>query len=158
MAQDIGETSIVTLRVNSVGGWLCDIRVSTYWTGLQVRREIARELKVDIKGQELVIGTTQFGENEILCKCLQDLNIEQTKIDITMIRMSTGLGTIDPPPAASDSVIGLERLVHVTFSSLYDVLRTGEKMRGTSRLFRFKRSLMQPKRTERAPASRLGGA
>jgi len=45
---------------------------------------------------------------------------------------------------------GLERLVHVTFNSVYQALTT-ERLRGTSRLFRFNRSILYKRGT-------LGGA
>merc|ERR1712151_1182022 len=76
LAQELGQVSVVTLEINSLTGWLCDIRVNTHWTGLQVRRRIARELHVPVDGQDLLVGPLPFGEADVLHKILRGLNIE----------------------------------------------------------------------------------
>lgn len=158
LAQDLGDVNVVTLRVNNLSGPLCEIRASTHWTGLQVRREIARELKVPVEGQELLVGQIPFCEEKVLCRAFEHVQFNDsapTSMDITLVRTNWENWPCNPEPAASDGVTGLERLVHVTFQTLYKALRNGERLRGTSRLFRFKRSIMQPKK---GGAGAMGGA
>lgn len=153
LAQDLGDLNVMTLRVNNFPQFsspLCEIRASTQWTGLQVRREIARELKVPVEGQELSIGQISFGEEKILGRLLQPTT---GSFDVTLVCTHWEQWPCNPKPSASDGVFGNERLVHVTFQRLYRALMSGERMRGTSRLFRFKRSLLQQKK-----GGAMGGA
>merc|ERR1711918_322275 len=54
LVRDLGYARIVSLRVNSLSGFLGEIHASKQWTGLQVRREIRRTLKIPIEEQDLV--------------------------------------------------------------------------------------------------------
>lgn len=153
VAQDLGDVSAVTLRVNGLAGPLCDVRSSTRWTGLRVRREIARQLQVPVEGQELLIGQHPFSESEVLDAFLP---MGATSAEVTLVRTNWDMWPCAPEPSASDGVAGLERLVHVTFQKLYKAL-VNEQLRGTSRLFRFHRSILHTKATKPGPGPSIGG-
>jgi len=146
-AQKLGDVSLVTLRVNSPSGWLCDFRASTRWTGLQVRRQIARQLKLPVQGQDLFLGERPFPEQKVMETLIP---FGATSADLMLAHAQWDL-LCTPEPSIMDGVVGLECLVHVTFEKLYGSL-IGEEFRGTSRLFRSHRPLLAAKR------SALGGA
>mmetsp|Transcript_57695 Transcript_57695/g.134420 ORF Transcript_57695/g.134420 Transcript_57695/m.134420 type:complete len:321 (-) Transcript_57695:98-1060(-) len=141
IAQDLGEVSVVTLRVSGISGPLCDVRVSTRWTGLRVRREIARQLQVPVEGQELLMDQRPLLEGEVLDRFVP---AGATSANVTLVRTDWDRWPCAPEPSASDGV-GIERLIHVTFHRLYQAL-VSEQLRGTSRLFRFHRSIMYSKK------------
>lgn len=137
IAQELGEVSALTLRVVGLNGPLCDLRVSTRWTGRKVRREIARELQVPIDGQELVIGTERFLEGDVLEKLVAT---GDDSINVSVV-LSWDRWPCEPEAQISDGISGVERLVHVSFDAFYKAL-TAEQLRGTSRLFRFHRQIL----------------
>jgi len=142
LAQDLGDVSVVTLRVSGLSGPLCDVRASTRWTGLKVRKEIARQLQVPVEGQELLLGERHLKEDHVLETFFFP---GTTSSNITLVRTNWDQWPCTPEPSASDGVVGLERLVHVTFQSFYEAL-VSEQLRGTSRLFRFHRSILHTKK------------
>mmetsp|Transcript_23887 Transcript_23887/g.65074 ORF Transcript_23887/g.65074 Transcript_23887/m.65074 type:complete len:332 (-) Transcript_23887:152-1147(-) len=148
MAQDLGDVSVTTLRVSGLSGPLCDLRVSTRWTGLRVRRELARELQVPVEGQELLFGHRPFPEEEVLDAFVP---IGTASASVTLVRTDWERWPCAPEPSITDGLVGLERLVHVTFERFYGSL-IGEQLRGTSRLFRIHRPIMHSKK------SAMGGA
>jgi len=163
LAQELGDVSVTTLRVTGLSGALCDIRVSTRWTGLRVRREIARELQVPIEGQELLLGNTIFSEDEVLENVIP---AGATSVTVTLVRSQSWDDLRWPyatEPSITDGMVGLERLVHVTFERFYGAM-VGEQLRGTSRLFRLHRNIMHTRKSictgkSAQPAkSALGGA
>lgn len=162
IAQELGNISAVTLRVGSMSGDpLCELRVSTRWTGHKVLHEIARELSSPIDSQRLVIGPGPrlIGQDE----CLADvLPPNATSASVMLVAENDAGLDVHPicrggavcVPAASPSrscgrqVPGVERLVHITFESFYLALQS-ERLRGTSVLFRFQRCVLR-KRLSRA--------
>jgi len=142
LAQDLGDVSVVTLRVSGLSGPLCDVRASTRWTGLKVRKEIARQLQVPVEGQELLLGERHLKEEQVLETFFFP---GTTSSNVTLVRTNWDQWPCTPEPSASDGVVGLERLVHVTFQSFYEAL-VSEQLRGTSRLFRFHRSILHTKK------------
>jgi len=149
MAQELGEVSVATLRISSISGELCEFRASTRWTGLRVRREIARLLQVPVEGQELLCGEEALGPETIL-ESLIPQEGSTSRLDLVLAQTSWDRWPCPAAPAASDGLAGLERLVHVTFHSVHQALTT-ERLRGTSRLFRFNRSILYKR-------GNLGGA
>lgn len=165
VAQELGEVSVVTLRVRDRNGNpLCDFRASTHWTGHKVRREIARELQVPVDDQELIIGKQRFASGDVLDQLLdldQLLELGAASVDV-VASVSWGQRSRCPrtptTPCITDGMRGLERLVHVSFDSFYKAL-TGEQLRGTSRLFRFHRQILHSRNKSSAPTvAAIGGA
>jgi len=148
LAQDLGDVSAITLRVHGLSGSLCDVRASARWTGLRVRREVARQLRVPVEGRELLLGRRPLLDEEVLDAFVP---AGSTSAEVTLVRTNWDLWPCSPAPSASDGVVGLERLVHVTFQRFYRAI-IGEQLRGTSKLFRFHRSILHTKK------SALGGA
>merc|ERR1719215_1351761 len=114
------------------------MRASTKWTGLRVKREIARQLQVPVEGQELLVGQQRLAEDTVLETMI---NSGASSIILTLVRSQWERWPCQPEPHVSDGIAGLERLAHVSFESFYQAL-TEEKLRGTSRLFRFSRNIM----------------
>lgn len=148
IAQELGEVSVVTLRVHGHSGPLCDVRVSTRWTGARLRHEIARKLQVPVEGQELLIGQRSLAEGEIIESFLP---AGATSATVMLARTNWDRWPCLPEPGLADGVVGVERLIHVTFERFYHAL-IGEQLRGTSRLFRFHRPILYSKK------GALGGA
>jgi len=144
----------VTLNVHGVSGILCDLRISTKWTGLRVRREIARQLQVPIDDQELMYGSHIVAKQTVL---EQILPAGVSPVKIVLARTNWECWPCRPEPIASDKVVGLERLVHISFQRLYQAL-VEEQLRGTSRLFRFHRSILHTKKTASIGASSMATA
>eukprot|EP00928_Gymnodinium_smaydae_P080006 TRINITY_DN63813_c0_g1_i1.p1 TRINITY_DN63813_c0_g1~~TRINITY_DN63813_c0_g1_i1.p1 ORF type:complete len:413 (-),score=69.38 TRINITY_DN63813_c0_g1_i1:120-1262(-) len=139
MVQDMGDFSVVTLRIWSVGGVrLGDIRASTRWTGLQVRRELALSMELAPEAQQLFIGSTSLREDALLESVLPD---GATSVDVQLVRSSWVIMPATPSAIPMERVSGVERLMHVTFERFYQALWS-EKLRGTSRLFRFHRNVL----------------
>lgn len=153
VAQELGDVSVITLHVNDGSAPLCSVRVSTRWTGLGIRREIAKQLKLPVEGQDIVIGQCSLREKEVLMDILPPDGA--TSASATLVHSQWGAWPTTLSPMASDDVVGLERLVHVTFQRLYNSL-VNEHLRGTSRLFRFHRSILHSKAQDGGGA--LGGA
>lgn len=156
VAQDLGMVSAVTLRVagGPRGAPLCDLRVSTRWTGHRLQCEIARELQVPVEGQELYVAERQLSRSEVLDAVLP---AGVTSTDLRLVHKHWD-GQVEPPAPPIAEVplrVGLERLVHVSFQRLYAAL-VSEQLRGTSRLFRFHRSILHTK--AKGSGSALGGA
>lgn len=142
VAQELGEVSAVTLRVHGRSGQLCDCRVSTKWTGRNVRREIAKRLQVPMEGQELYLGGQPIREEDVLESLLPADTAGS--VVATLERANWSLWPHSVEPAPSDSTPGIERLAHVAFQRFHQALTT-EKLRGTSRLFRFHRQILHTK-------------
>lgn len=147
-AQELGEVSAVTLRINSLSGPLCDVRASTRWTGLKVRREVSRQLQVPVEGQELVIGTKALTLSGVLEDLIPD---GASCVQVSMVRTNWEMWPCQLEPCISDDVGGLERLVHISFHNFYKAI-TQEQLRGTSRLFRFRKSILQFSEAQKARA------
>jgi hypothetical protein len=155
VAQELGDVSVVTLHVDGLAGHLCSLRVSTRWTGLRVRREIARQLEVPVEGQQLQVHQRSLDEGEILDTVLCEDGATSAKA--TLVSSNWDKWPCTPAPSASDGVVGLERLVHVTFQRFYKSL-VSEQLRGTSRLYRFHRSILHTKAQVGGGGGALGGA
>lgn len=155
VAQELGDVSVITLHVDGLSGHLCSLRVSTRWTGLQVRRQIARQLQVPVEGQELLIGERPLEEEELLAGALPQDGATSSRI--TLASTNWDKWPCIPAPSVSDGVLGLERLVHVTFQRFYKSL-VSEQLRGTSRLYRFHRSILHTKAQVSAVGGAIGGA
>lgn len=136
--QDLGSVSVVTLRVSSLSGHACDIRASTRWTGLRVRREIARFADVPVEVQQLFLGKLLLAEDECLEKVLPE---GASSADVSLVRTDLAFWPSTPPAPSWEEVPGIERFVHVTFDRFYKAL-VAEQLRGTSRLFRLRRCLL----------------
>lgn len=155
IAQDLGAVSAVTIRVSGGprGLALCDLRVSTHWTGHRLQCEIARELQVPVEGQELYVGDVLVHRSQVLDAVVP---IGAASMDVRLVHHDwDGAAGVPPPPAQDAPPPGLERLAHVTFQRLYAAL-VSEQLRGTSRLFRFHRSILHTKANKVEGA--LGGA
>lgn len=135
--RDLGEVSAVMLRVKRVAGIALEIRASSHWTGLRVMREIARLVGVPAEEQQLYLGDKAFEEDA----CLKSLLPEGApSADILLVRCDQGRPACPDVPESVPS--GVERLAHVSFKEFYRAL-VSERYRGTSRLFRLQRSLLQ---------------
>lgn len=154
MAQDLGAVSAVTLRVASgpQGVALCDLRVSTHWAGHRLAEEVALALQAPVEGLELYLGDRQVCRNTALHAVLP---AGVTSTNVTLVHRGWDGRHVAGVPPADGAPPGLERLVHVTFESLYKAL-VSEQLRGTSRLFRFHRSILHTKAARVEGA--LGGA
>mmetsp|Transcript_7118 Transcript_7118/g.15364 ORF Transcript_7118/g.15364 Transcript_7118/m.15364 type:complete len:341 (-) Transcript_7118:79-1101(-) len=144
-AQELGDVSVVTVRVKRLSERLCDVRASTRWTVLRVRRELARLLGDSLEGQSLLLGQRLLPEDECLD---QFLPTGATSIEVTLVQSDLAVWpcswTSSTVREVSD-VPGVERLVHVTFESLYNSI-VAERLRGTSRLFRLQRSVLHTRK------------
>lgn len=154
MAQELGEVNAVTLRVSGISGPLCDLRASTRWTGWRVRREIARQLQVPIDSQELMYGSHAVTRDTVLETMLPT---GSSPVKIVLARTNWECWPCQPEPIVSDQVLGLERLVHISFQKLYQAL-VEEQLRGTSRLFRFHRSILHTKKVASIGAASVGAS
>mmetsp|Transcript_36610 Transcript_36610/g.66377 ORF Transcript_36610/g.66377 Transcript_36610/m.66377 type:complete len:345 (+) Transcript_36610:71-1105(+) len=136
-AGELGEVDVLTLRVHGSSGRLCEFRVSRRWCGSRIMREIARHLQVPQTGLKLQIQGKRFRENDIL----QDFvpRGDDAKVDVLYIDWDSS-STVEP--IFSDSLLGLERLVHINFNRFMKVVE-GMELSGTSRLFRFDRDLLR---------------
>lgn len=162
-AQECGQFSIVTVWVEAVGvehgeEHLCEFRASRQWSGRRLRQEVARRLGITSAGMELAIGSQLLQHSD----CLGFVGGEDGPVTVTVTAARW------QEPATLDEVLwsadvpGLEKLVHVPFLPLYQAVAS-EKLRGTSRLFRFHRAAYQPRSRERAAArttvrATMGGA
>eukprot|EP00931_Biecheleriopsis_adriatica_P072699 TRINITY_DN47116_c0_g1_i1.p1 TRINITY_DN47116_c0_g1~~TRINITY_DN47116_c0_g1_i1.p1 ORF type:complete len:353 (-),score=77.46 TRINITY_DN47116_c0_g1_i1:46-1104(-) len=140
VAQELGEVSVITLRVSGSSGPLCEFRASKKWSVRRISREIARELQVPEQGLKMQIGGKLLDEHEQLESFV---SAAAQAADVKLVHISWELwsSTSVPDVILSDSIPGLERLVHVSFDKFRDAF-AGEKLRGTSRLFRFVRSVL----------------
>mmetsp|Transcript_46576 Transcript_46576/g.120557 ORF Transcript_46576/g.120557 Transcript_46576/m.120557 type:complete len:335 (-) Transcript_46576:85-1089(-) len=148
-AQDLGEVSAVTVRVGGRSGPLCDLRASTQWSGTRLRKEIGKRLQVPVEGQELQLDDRPIPEEGMLELVLPS---GARSVNVTLERANWSQWPCQAEATASDGVPGIERLVHVTFQRFHQALTT-EKLRGTSRLFRFHRQILHTK-----PRGAVGGA
>jgi len=142
VAQELGEVSAVTLRVGGQTGPLCDLRASAKWSGWRVRKEIGKVLQVPAEGQEIFLGGRPIQEGDILESLLPPGGAGS--VDVMLERANWSLWPHCLEPTPSDAVPGIERLVHVTFQRFHQALTT-EKLRGTSKLFRFQRQILHTK-------------
>jgi hypothetical protein len=153
--QDLGQVEVVNLRINGLSGHIHDVRASKRWTGLRVRREIARFVDMPAEFQQLFVGGVALLEDTCLDTILQE---DATSVDVSLIRVVPEWAGWPALPMAAEEVTGIERFIHVPFESLYNAL-VSEQLRGTSRLFRLQRHLLhkRSKGGRRAPYALPGG-
>eukprot|EP00930_Biecheleria_cincta_P025838 TRINITY_DN18324_c0_g1_i2.p1 TRINITY_DN18324_c0_g1~~TRINITY_DN18324_c0_g1_i2.p1 ORF type:complete len:362 (-),score=49.61 TRINITY_DN18324_c0_g1_i2:217-1272(-) len=127
-ARDMGEVSIVTLHVRCSDWPLCELRASRHWSAQRVIKKIAHQL--DVQPESLTI---------------QDSLEKFVPVDMGIARVSAfiscGRSSCPQAPSVSDGIPGIEKFVHVSFDRFYQVF-AAQKLRGTSRLFRFARSVL----------------
>jgi len=178
VAQELGDVDTVTLRISSLAGLLGPVRASRQWTWHLVKREIAQTLGVPIEEQSLVHGSTQVLSDLETVSIVAPEGV--LSLDITLVRIARDEGegieaplprrgvvgaerlvaeqrrrshaSHDPEGSTTTAVFtGMERFVHVSFRQLYGAMQE-EQLRGTSKLFRFKRRLLKHR------GSKSGGA
>lgn len=162
VAQELGEVSVVTARItgtSGASGSLCEFRASTKWVGKAIKREIARHLQVPVEGLEILVGHRPLDAGVVL----EDVIPAGAKtVQMTLASANWDSRPTVVEPNLSDSLAGLERLVHITFDSFYQAL-TSEQLRGTSRLFRFRKQILQLSEAQRSKSktrkiTAIGGA
>jgi hypothetical protein len=148
---DLGEVKVVTLRLSCVSGvHIVDIRASTRWTGLQVRLEMERRAEMLADSHHFFFGNRSepLAENACLDAILPEgtSSADVIVVDCGVPRQVPGIAEEHMMRAALEHPrpSGVERFVHVTFERFYDAL-VSERFRGTSRLFRFHRSVLHTK-------------
>jgi len=152
-AQDLGDVDLVTLRVSGIAGHICDIRVSRRWTGLRVRREIARRVEIAAEAQQLFLEDCEFSQEECLTQHVEE---GVSSVAISLVKCCLDIWPSLPAAASDEEVPGIERYVHITFEKFYKAL-VQEQLRGTSRLFRLHRSVLHTKRNpQKSTAAPLG--
>jgi len=159
VAQELGEVAVVTLRMSDDSGPLCEARVSQKWTGSAIRCQIAKQMEVPAEGMELYIGNQPFAPGAVLEDVIP-VGVRVVDVSVAVANWEASPCVVEPN--LSDSVLGLERLVHITFDNFYQAL-TSEQLRGTSRLFRFRKQILQLSEAQRSKSKTrkiltLGGA
>lgn len=136
-ARDMGEVSIVTLHVRCSSGPLCELRASRKWSAQRVIKNIAHQLDVQPDSLRIQIQGCAFSGKDSLEKFVPiDMGIATVLASI-----SCGLSSCQHMPSISDGIPGIEKFVHVSFDRFYEAF-AAQKLRGTSRLFRFARSVL----------------
>eukprot|EP00933_Yihiella_yeosuensis_P008589 TRINITY_DN11411_c0_g1_i1.p1 TRINITY_DN11411_c0_g1~~TRINITY_DN11411_c0_g1_i1.p1 ORF type:complete len:364 (-),score=78.22 TRINITY_DN11411_c0_g1_i1:114-1205(-) len=150
---DLGEVDAITLCVFGLAGHIADVRVSTRWSFERIQREIARTVEVGSASIDTPLGPVESQKlviaNKVMCKddILTNFIVPGTQmIDVTLIQLTSDANGEPFAPVKctamiSDAVNGAERLAHVNFDNFYKAF-VREKIRGTSRLFRFHRSVL----------------
>lgn len=136
-ARDMGEVSIVTLHVRCSSGPLCELRASRKWSAQRVIKKIAHQLDVQPDSLNLQFQGCVFSGKVLLGTFVPTA----MGIATVLASISTGLSSCQHMPSVSDGIPGLEKFVHVSFDHFYEVF-AAQKLRGTSRLFRFARSVL----------------
>eukprot|EP00928_Gymnodinium_smaydae_P075717 TRINITY_DN58736_c0_g1_i1.p1 TRINITY_DN58736_c0_g1~~TRINITY_DN58736_c0_g1_i1.p1 ORF type:complete len:172 (+),score=21.56 TRINITY_DN58736_c0_g1_i1:221-736(+) len=138
MVQELGEIDVFSIRVNGLSGPLGSIRGSRKWNWYHVKQEIERAFGWPADSQNLIFGAQVMPDSGL---------VESTREEGAH---SIELSIVNAPGSqvAHDAVLefswGDERFAHVNFESLYDVVAAeASSIRGTSPLFRFRRSLLQ---------------
>lgn len=156
VAKELGKVSVVTLHVLDVSGPLCELRVSTRWSGLRLQQEMARRLQVPVQGQKILVDSKCLTEQDVLDRFVAagGGKIDRGVLDVTH-RTNWEHWPFLWQPTISDG-LGLERLVYVTFEDFYKAFAS-QQLPGTSKLFRFSRSVLH-KRSSGCRTAALGGA
>lgn len=132
-----GEVSVVSIRIQDVTCRpVTEFRTSFKYTCDYVLLEAARRCKVPVKGLELLVG-----EQRLIGKELLENFVHGPWLVVTLAGCDTENWPTEHPAPVVESVTGIERLAHMTFQNFYQAM-TSEKLRGTSRLFRFQKNIL----------------
>lgn len=146
-AQEFGELSVVTLWIDRVvdceglSERMCELRVSREWTVRRICKEVAYCLDTSIQGLGLALSGKPLQQADVLGSFV---GAGDGPVALTVTEARRQEPFVLHEKLWSSELLGLEKFVHVSFQSVRQAIST-EKLRGTSRLFRFQRVSYHPR-------------